>query len=123
MVERVGVEPTVFLTCLIYSQVSSPLDIPLQNWVSSWIYTNMVLIQRFMLIAMKIFMFHCLSTRKYPITEHPPMRARLVVTPYTHIIWCHQKESNLQPPDYKSVALPVVLWWQKINLIHLLRST
>ena len=87
MVKRVGVEPTVFLTCLIYSQVSSPLDIPLQNWVSSWIYTNMVLIQRFMLIAMKIFMFHCLSTRKYPITEHPPMRARLVVTPYTHIIW------------------------------------
>ena len=81
MVERVGVEPTVFLTCLIYSQVPSPLGIPLQNWLSSWIYTNMVLIQRFMLIAMKIFMSHCLSIRKYPITEHPSMRVGLVITP------------------------------------------
>ena len=31
-------------------------------------------------------------------------------------IWCHQKESNLQPPDYKSVALPVVLWWHMWNI-------
>lgn len=28
MVSGVGVEPTMFLMCLIYSQVSSPLDIP-----------------------------------------------------------------------------------------------
>ena len=56
MVGRGGFEPPVFLTCLIYSQVPSPLGIPPR-------------------------------------------------------IWCHQKESNLQPPDYKSVALPVVLWW------------
>lgn len=28
------------------------------------------------------------------------------------IIWCHWRELNSQPTDYKSVALPIVLQWQ-----------
>ena len=28
-------------------------------------------------------------------------------------LWSHQWDSNPQPTDYKSVALPIALWWQK----------
>lgn len=30
---------------------------------------------------------------------------------YTGLLWSHREESNLQPTDYKTVALPVELRW------------
>ena len=32
----------------------------------------------------------------------------------------HQWDSNPQPTDYKSVALPIALWWQKLLLCSLI---
>ena len=35
-------------------------------------------------------------------------------------LWSHQWDSNPQPTDYKSVALPIALWWQKLLLCSLI---
>lgn len=35
------------------------------------------------------------------------------IPPYIHKEWCRQRESNSQPTDYKSVALPITLCRQK----------
>ena len=42
---------------------------------------------------------------------------RLATSLSPHKKWCRQRESNPQPTDYKSVALPVTLCRQKIKMV------
>ena len=46
----------------------------------------------------------------------PDLQSGAIATRHTSPnIWCHRRESNSQPPDYKSVALPIVLRWHMVG--------
>lgn len=45
-------------------------------------------------------------------TRHIKHHHKMMLCPaYTGHLWSHREESNLQPTDYKTVALPVELRW------------
>ena len=53
-------------------------------------------------------------SRTYGVSYVTFLQTAVIATSHTFQKWCHQRDSNSQPTDYKSVTLPIVLWWHGV---------